>query len=641
MKLKKHLLSIFVASVMALQLMPSVFATSYVIDERDGATLNLDMTVKSSDSILAFKNGPETFQTLNEADIFKANFRTTLDMSKVNSTMIKWYRWARENYPARKAKLDNMDVTGNFDIEIHYPASIKATEAAKTGTNMEGFDEPSKVIFEEAASRDFENGTSTVIPGGSVIKIHIKVKDGVKVRNIVEQTGSVITSKLPNAITLTINDSEVSGYGTHTVIGRFSGNTTVSDEVDHPSRLQVSWIGVQDPDPYKKNPKNLNDISASVVIEGVSHGGGGGGGSTVVVEPGGDIEIIDQPKEGEFDVDFILQDVDEQTQQIVEDLIDTITVIGDDEITPEQILDMEDLIIDDGFEIEYYDEDTGEVLSTEEVAEYLNDIKKQGEVNKKTLKVRVKRTAPASMLDSGEHFLYVVGYPDGLVRPEHTISREEVATIFFRLLSEDVRNAFFSKTNSFLDVDESRWSNKAISTMQATKAITGYPDGNFGPANYITRAEFATVVSKLDDAIDLNATNKFPDVVGHWAEKYIAGATKRGWLAGNSDGLFKPDDYITRAEAMSIINRMLNRSVDGEGLIDGTIPWPDNLSYKWYYYDVIEATNSHDFERGEYEKNEKWTVLTEPRDWLAIEEADFRKSLTREQKFEGWEFTAK
>ena len=218
------------------------------------------------------------------------------------------------------------------------------------------------------------------------------------------------------------------------------------------------------------------------------------------------------------------------------------------------------------------------------------------------------------MLNGDDHYAYVVGYSDGTVRPNANISRAEVATIFFRLLKEEVRDGNLTTENTFADVTDGQWHNKAISTMAKLGAVKGRNAEAFDPDAPITRAEFATICARFDKT-QISTSSNFTDISGHWAEKYIERAATLGWIAGYSDGTFRPSNYITRAEAMTMINRVLCRVPETESdLLPGMITWPDNQPGTWYYLAVQEATNSHDYDRKDA-IHEKWTALTEAPDW--------------------------
>ena len=218
------------------------------------------------------------------------------------------------------------------------------------------------------------------------------------------------------------------------------------------------------------------------------------------------------------------------------------------------------------------------------------------------------------MLNGDDHYAYVVGYSDGTVRPNANISRAEVATIFFRLLKEEVRDGNLTTENTFADVTDGQWHNKAISTMAKLGVVKGRNAEAFDPDAPITRAEFATICARFDKT-QISTSSNFTDISGHWAEKYIERAAALGWIAGYSDGTFRPSNYITRAEAMTMINRVLCRMPETESdLLPGMITWPDNQPGTWYYLAVQEATNSHDYDRKDA-IHEKWTALTEAPDW--------------------------
>ncbi|MEA5083216.1 MAG: S-layer homology domain-containing protein [Lachnospiraceae bacterium] len=217
-------------------------------------------------------------------------------------------------------------------------------------------------------------------------------------------------------------------------------------------------------------------------------------------------------------------------------------------------------------------------------------------------------------LESIDHFAYVFGYEDGTVRPENKVTREEVATIFYRLLTDGTRDALFTKEQNFPDVSSSRWSNVAIATLLNGKIVSGYPDGEFKPGNYITRAEFAAIVAKFDN-LSYSGDNKFSDIYAHWAANYINSAAIKGWISGYPDGTFHPDAYISRAEAITLINAVLGRQVSKDGLLPEAKYWSDNTPDKWYYEAVMEATNSHDYDRETDSNVEKWTALKDDKIW--------------------------
>ncbi len=227
--------------------------------------------------------------------------------------------------------------------------------------------------------------------------------------------------------------------------------------------------------------------------------------------------------------------------------------------------------------------------------------------------------AGAVGLNDADHFAYVIGYEeDGTVRPLNNISRAEVATIFFRLMTEEFRQSNWSTINSFIDVEEGDWYNNAVSTCARAGILTGYADGSFKPNASITRAEFAAVAARfLDDSYVDDGKGDFSDTADHWAASYIRLAAKAGWING-SGNRFDPEEYITRAQVMTIVNRMLDRTPDKDHMLPSMKTWTDNPEGTWYYEAVQEATNEHDYTRDEM-SIETWTLVKQHRDWAAIE----------------------
>ena len=222
-------------------------------------------------------------------------------------------------------------------------------------------------------------------------------------------------------------------------------------------------------------------------------------------------------------------------------------------------------------------------------------------------------------LNGDDHYAYIVGYPDSTVRPQNGITRAEVATIFFRLLTDETRNANSTKSNSYSDVAAGAWYNHAVSTLSAMGIVKGDSHGKFNPNAPITRAEFAAIAARFDDKANTTAVD-FSDIASHWAKNEISAAANNGWINGYTDGTFRPNNKITRAEAMTLVNRVLKRLPEtAEDLHNDMIKWSDNSDTSaWYYLAVQEATNSHYYDlKGN--KHEKWSKLRETRDWTELE----------------------
>ena len=230
-------------------------------------------------------------------------------------------------------------------------------------------------------------------------------------------------------------------------------------------------------------------------------------------------------------------------------------------------------------------------------------------------------------LNRRDHYAYIIGYPDGNVRPQGNITRAEVATIFFRLLRDPVRTQYWSQTNSYSDVAGDKWYNNAISTLSNMGIICGYPDGTFRPGAPITRAELTKIAASFfaDPRVAREYDGRFSDVKGsEWYIAYLMKAIEEALIYGYPDGTFGPNRPITRAETCAIVNRTLGRKPDKDHLLPELvmITWPDNLRpLAWYYAHMQEATNSHDYswrwQNGEQMEN--WTGKLRERDWAALE----------------------
>ena len=223
-------------------------------------------------------------------------------------------------------------------------------------------------------------------------------------------------------------------------------------------------------------------------------------------------------------------------------------------------------------------------------------------------------------LNTTDHFAYIIGYPDGTVQPGGQITRAEVATIFFRLLTDDVRDANLKRINSYTDVASNAWYNTAVSTLSSMGIIAGYPDGTFRPNANITRAEFVAIAARFDPNGDKTAAS-FSDILNHWAKDEISIAYNNSWVDGYPDDTFLPQRNISRAEAMTLVNRVLNRQPETEDdLLPNMTVWTDNANPKaWYYLAVQEATNSHYYEFKTNSQYKKWTELRETRDGSQLE----------------------
>lgn len=236
----------------------------------------------------------------------------------------------------------------------------------------------------------------------------------------------------------------------------------------------------------------------------------------------------------------------------------------------------------------------------------------------KTVYAGWQATTVPPILNGTDHFAYMIGFRDGYLKPNAVITRAQATTIFFRLLKPEIRDGNLTTSNHYSDVADSFWANTAISTMTALGLVGGYSDGTFRPNEPITRAQFATICARFDTGL-ANGYSNFTDIGSHWAKAEIERAAVLGWVRGYSDGTFRPNVPITRAQVATMINRVLDRIPETEeDLLPNMVKWPDNNPGDWHYLALQEATNSHTHVRKD-EVYETWTALTQIPDWTRYE----------------------
>ncbi len=503
-------------------------------------------------------------ETVPKSDISTVVYQAAIDMTNVRTTFNLLTNLAGSAITQvggsndLKESIKDTLVKGEFDIVITYPQDYEeeAQEIAN-GTNMAGFDAESKKLFSERAARSIDLDSNT-------ITIKIKVGNGTATANAGYATHLELANNLSEELTFDFSDGvKPSTYGEYRVTGELSGWT----EIYEGSVAEENKLGRIT---YSSN-------TASALVE-VKEPQGGSVSRDVTVRFFDGKEVVKTVTEK-----YVVQ-LDLST--IVPEAKEGYTFVGwyrDKELTKRASTQFK--VINDTDLYAKWQVFGGPVLQTE------------------------------------DHFAYIIGYTDGTVRPLNNIIREEVAAIFFRLLTEEAGEAMHEEIAPYSDVPQTKWSSTPIATLAKGGYITGRPDGTFAPEADITRAEFATIAARFSGDVETGETN-FSDVDGHWAENYIKVCVANGWITGYTDGTFKPDQNITRAEAMAIVNRMLGRAVDAKGIeavADDIYYFGDNPEGTWCYYIVLEATNSHDYDRAEGETYETWTKVTEIRDWAAYE----------------------
>lgn len=578
--MKKRLISLLLVLVMAVALVPAVFAetngslTSKLNELQDQVNVPAKMQVRKDGA-----SSWATTLTLEKSEMTQPyDYVTTLTTSPIKNAIIEWYTAAKSviatlagNNAALKDRLETYfeewNVTGEFTVTIRFPAQFTGAELDKhldpnttASDNMFGFNEEAKNLFVETSR------TVTTDGDFKVLTIKIAIKDlypaGSTKQGVPEQMlyDGVMDGTYLNELTYTVED---------VIPGTFTSSLTTYGKMEGFTTIQIG-PSADDSDRVYFFTNNHVDVSAT--LKKVTAGGGGGG-------------SVDD--DVEYKISF---NIDGRTDEIAP-IYTKGTYKANKLPYPSK----------PGYTFKGWYWDSGLTDKVEGTLKINKDVVLYGHWVSNTL-------------TTDEHYAYIIGYPDETVRPERNITREEATMIFYRLLRDEVRDSIFTLENNFSDILTERWSNSAISTMANGGYVTGRPGGEFDPEASITRAEFATLAVRFGSLMDTDGVS-FTDISGHWAEQYILKAAKAGWIKGYPDGSFHPDAKITRAEAMTLVNNVLMRHVNAEGLHADTRIWIDMKGDEWFYYIVLEATNSHDFTRQADGYNETWTAMLPNKTW--------------------------
>lgn len=523
------------------------------------------------------------------------DFKSTLDMDLVRKAFEVYRDAAEETIKDKEgtflgALLPTVPVTGNFAIDVIYDERMQVAEKDKflEVGKMTGFNENAKEVFVDTARSDVSWKNDSTIPEGyNRFRVEVKVKapttkdlqgiehngawaDTLVYADLAKSYKTLLDNiyfELP-AVTVSTNVLDQDLYYTESI--EMTGEITIGNSLSTISFETKQLAGNKDDYTGVKEWQKISATMALRQMTDIGTGGGGGVGSNTVVTPAPNVPTI--PPLGT-------------------------PTPNPDGSTPEPGSTSTPIPAD-------YDPNNTPAPGTPGTPV---DPSAPGFIP-------TNHTVP-SALNGEDHIVYVIGYPEGDVRPLNSITREEIATILYRLLTDEKRDSIYTKESGFDDVLKSRWSNKAIATMANGKYLLGDAGTkNFRPGDAITRGEMAAIVTRfLDTTPDIaDSSNDFNDINGHWAATAVKQGVAAGWLTGYEDKSFKPDQLITRAEAMTVINRMLVRYVDGNGIRDGYyVEWPDNPKDAWYYYNVIEATCSHEYAERTFatpaDFYEKWT----------------------------------
>lgn len=562
------------------------------------------------------------------------DFKVELDMQNVKDTFDQIYNLTCNAFAldtslsdtdkaALKTQLDASTIAGSFTVTVTYNPKLTFTVPASASEFDFKQNGAAPVNFEiDYANCDFsekDNGT---------IKIAFNVKGNPTVLQFKDDMNRL------NNLSVTLPDVTASQNNTVlSVSASLTGKTTVKDGAEEYAVLD-----------YKSDD---TDNTAAVMVR-TSTGGGGntspitssrvkaytvvdGKQSAISVKSDNgtysiDVDAITAPSKDGYTFDGWYLDAEfttpaSGTLTITEDTYlyakfteqtqtePSVTVIIDGKETKHELVEEDGKYVFDIDSLEKPIKDGFVFAGWYDTPYYTNPVNGVIEVTEpvKIYSRFVNVTPPIQMI-SEEHIAYITGYPDGEIKPNNNITREEVVSAFYRLLKPEYRAEIETTENSFPDVENDRWSNAAISAMAKGGYIVGDSEGKFNPSKPITRAEFVTLASKFAP-MSVTPVAYFSDIEDHWAKEYILSATALGWITGYDDGTFKPDNYITRAEAMTIINSMLVRY--GDGNADYAVQWPDVEKSSWYYNAVIEATTYNYYSRNEDGWTETWVAESE------------------------------
>ncbi|MBQ9758061.1 MAG: S-layer homology domain-containing protein [Clostridia bacterium] len=500
--------------------------------------------------------------TLSVTETTEFYAKATLDMSHVQRDIQRAHEELAND--TLRAELDAKAVTGQFTITVNIGAGVYVIpDAASTDTAMAGFNDEAKLLFEEVAPRTKSGDFST----GHTITVNVKVKDNKTVADL---------ATIPNEIVFAYGG--LKAVADTTIGGSIAGSVSIAD---------LGTIDFTFFDASAGTDTSVAIQPANVDLPALPGGGSSGGGGGTTPKP-------ETPK-------YTLKYESNGGTEYKEETYEENKAVNIDKVPTK-----EGYVFDGWYADAKLTEEIDSVTVTKDTTVYAKWVKERHPVPEN--------------LNGVDHFAYVIGYPDGTVRPNDNITRAEVTTIFFRLLKDEVRNVNLTAENAFDDVDDGDWHNVAISTMAKLGIVNGRFENEFVPDANITRAEFTAICARFDDT-EVEYEGTFKDIEGHWAEEYIKRASAYGWIEGYSDNTFRPDQFITRAEAMTLINRVLNRVPrDPEDLLhDDMAIWSDNMDQTaWFYIAVQEATNSNEYERPN-SVYKTWTEIIENRDWAALE----------------------
>lgn len=542
-----------------------VFTMLFTFNVAGATTIKSEAKVKTD--ILFGKGGAGFTGYYADTEGGYYDLKAIVDMTEVNDAMKTLIQSTTEE----KAKA--AEIAGSFELKITFDGKIDVPtpSAASLKCDIDGNESEFAKFFTVPTDSD-------ITFADDVLTVKVNVKSGLKGLDVYDFAAG--KSLIGNVITITGSDVVAARYfDVFTVTGSATGKTLIT-KTDAEKEYEVTYKFID-------TDTGSADITANLEIRSSGGGGGGGGGSRPSYRPGGSTVVTPVNPATNKKVKFELGSGNSAT--------------------------VSDISVAAGAKVDLTKVNPGTRAGFAFKGWSVNGkIVTEITVNDDTVvKAKwVNLVAPAEF-NSTDHFAYMHGYPDGEVKPAANITREEVATIIYRLLNDAKKAEIAATDNNFSDVDSARWSNEAVSTLAKGGYINGYEDGTFKPANPITRGEFAAIIARFINSTAPDAG--YNDTKGHWAADAVNKVVDKAWVEGYEDGSFRPDANITRAEVATIVNRMLVRYTDAQNDSRISVSFPDNHAYDWYYYAIIEATNGHEkFQRRDNGYDENWGVEAAP-----------------------------
>ena len=541
----------------------SIPTTGLVLEVQPNINLEVKQTGTSTWNSAATISSGET-----------VDVKASINMTAVRTAFESWYNTAIQ--PPYSANPSAIPVTGTFNVTLEFPQGVTLPAATIAKTDLSDFNAATSDLFTANGARVY---VAANLSGNQELTIPVQVKSGVTVGALYSYTdpNNAGNKYFPDMNIVTTGAVVAAAGAPHSLFGKLAGSVDVnyaggSWQIDADINFVQSAI-----------PEAVINVVTPGPGPGPGPGGSGGGVTsyTITFETNGGAAIEAVSFRG--------------SRTVISDMLPVPTREGytfdgwylDAELTEkaDSILMKKDITL-------YAAWKTQEAPGGEYVPE---------------------------MLNGDDHFAYIIGYPDGTIKPDESITRAEVVTIFYRLLKDEIRDQYFTTENEYVDVKEGAWYNGAISTLTAMGIVNGKDGEIFAPNADITRGEFAAIISRFATR-SAEIAEDFADVDGHWAETAIYKAAAFGWIKGYEDNTFRPDREITRAETMTLINRVLGRVPETvSDLTSDMAKWSDNSDTNaWFYIAVQEATNSHDYTRKE-NGYEKWDAIRENRDWSLLE----------------------